>query len=124
MISLTFSSAPPSVNASNAVIMAKRKDGAMAPRRIKTKSFKAWIVEAGQEVMIQRQKPIAGPVLVEIEVRRTNARSDVDNVIKGLLDLLVTHRLISDDRNVSRVSATWLENDAAPPCKVTVVEAA
>jgi Holliday junction resolvase RusA-like endonuclease len=124
MIVLTLSSLPTSTNASNAVIMAKRKDGKIAPRRIKTKSFRAWIVEAGQEIMIQRQKPIEGSVLVDIEVRRTNARSDVDNIIKGLLDLLVEHRLISDDRKVNRVSATWLDNEAAPPCKVTVVPSA
>ncbi len=126
MISLTLSSAPPSLNSSNAIISVfSEKQGKMVPRRIKTKSFKAWIKEAGQEVMIQRQKPIDGPVVVEIEIRRQpdQARADVDNKIKHVVDLLVTHRLISDDSKVNRVTATWLDNQDAPACRVEVRKA-
>jgi Holliday junction resolvase RusA-like endonuclease len=99
--------------------------GAIVPRRVKTKDFKAWLKTAGQEAMIQRQKPISGKVIVSIEARRESDRADADNIIKHLQDLLVKQGLISDDCKVKTVSATWVENDpSAPSCKVTVVEAA
>jgi Holliday junction resolvase RusA-like endonuclease len=75
--------------------------------RVKTKPYQAWLTKAGWELNTQRATKVAGPVVVDITVRRDNDRSDIDNRIKAVLDLLVTMQLIDDDKNVVEVRARW-----------------
>lgn len=76
--------------------------------RAKTKLYKAWIEAAAWELNTQRPQPIKGRVDLEIWVPRNNRR-DLDNHLKALLDLLVGHSLIEDDRKVEALSIQWHE---------------
>lgn len=82
--------------------------------RVKTSAYRGWIKEAGWALQSQRHEEVAGPVKVSIAVRRTSGRADIDNRIKALLDLLVRHRVIGDDRMVEELYIRWsAESDDA-----------
>ena len=72
--------------------------------RVKTPAYEAWIEEAGYALNRQTAyaPPIQGPVYVHISVNKGGA--DLDNLPKAVLDLLVKHRLIDDDRNVVKLT--------------------
>jgi Holliday junction resolvase RusA-like endonuclease len=71
-------------------------------RRIKAPAYRAWLHEAGWRLKTQLPPTSAtyaivmGPVRVRIEAGLAQKR-DLDNAIKGILDLLVRHRVIEDD---------------------------
>jgi Holliday junction resolvase RusA-like endonuclease len=93
--------------------------------RIKSKQYRAWIDMAGWELLGQRQgrKKITGPVSISIVIARPSVRSDIDNRIKPILDLLVTHDIIPDDRHVISVSARWADkSEAVEGAEITIVE--
>lgn len=87
--------------------------------RVKTPVYQAWIQRAG--LMLNQQTAeagcIEGPISLRIVVHK--GRADLANLEKGITDLLVSHRLIGDDRNVVEIymrhSETMGEN-----CRVTV----
>ncbi len=81
--------------------------------RVKTATYKKWLLAAGNELLTQRRAHVGGTVAVTLTVKRRNKRADVDNLIKPVLDLLVTYGLIDDDRNVHRVTAQWGDVDDA-----------
>lgn len=86
--------------------------------RKKTKEYMGWIKAAGWMLNIQRPQPIKGRVNVSIMAPRNNRR-DLDNHVKALLDLLVGHSLIEDDRKIERLDICWHENgpDAIVHCR-------
>jgi Holliday junction resolvase RusA-like endonuclease len=71
-------------------------------RRVKAPAYRAWLREAGWRLKLQIPPTaamcatVAGPVRVRIEAGLARRR-DLDNAIKGILDLLVRHRVIEDD---------------------------
>lgn len=71
--------------------------------RVKTPAYKAWLVEAGLLLKIQRPEPVVGPYQLEIRVPR-KMRGDIDNRLKGASDLLVTYGIIPDDKHAQRIS--------------------
>lgn len=75
--------------------------------RIKSKLYKLWIESAGWEARIQSALRVPGPVLIDITVFRMSKIADIDNRVKAVVDLLVAHDLIDDDKNVSEVRARW-----------------
>ena len=79
---------PPSVNS----LTFNRRGG-----RTKTKRYTDWITEAGWEIHKQKPPKIRGPVQVDIEVENGATRADIDNLIKPLLDVCVSHKLIEND---------------------------
>jgi len=100
---------PPSVNS---IYVNVPKRG-----RVKSGAYVRWIKTAGWELQCQPHPRVPGRVNVLIEIRRPSANSDVDNRIKATLDLLVSHGVIDDDRNVASVRAVWADIDS---CRVTV----
>lgn len=87
--------------------------------RVKTKAYKAWITGAGWHLKAQGPLvPLIGEVTVEIRIGLRGNRGDVDNRVKGVLDLLVRHHIIEDDRKVRKVSAEWADDIGA--CEVTI----
>lgn len=75
--------------------------------RVKTDDYKAWQEAAGWALKAQRPTPIAGPVSISISIYRASKASDLDNRIKAVLDLIVEHSVIDDDRNVQEIFARW-----------------
>jgi Holliday junction resolvase RusA-like endonuclease len=74
---------------------------------VPAKKLLAWKAASGREMLLQKPESISGPVTVDLTVKRPNERSDLDNLIKAALDLLVEHRIIQDDRFVEAVKASW-----------------
>lgn len=89
--------------------------------RARSPAYMSWIIEAGYHIQTARQKPLEGPVCVSLSVPE-NGRRDLDGYWKPVLDLLVKHRLIPDDRNkiVRELHAGWSDSDL---CRVTVTPA-
>jgi Holliday junction resolvase RusA-like endonuclease len=104
---------PPSTNE---LFVTFRQRGGI--ERAKTKTYKAWIEAAGWALNVQRPQPIKGHVSLDISVP-LNRRRDLDNHLKALLDLLVGHSLIEDDRKVDDLRIQWHvgEKEAVVQCK-------
>jgi len=83
---------PPSTNN---LFVNKRTGG-----RARAAAYKAWLIEAGWEVKLQRPPTLHEPlrtclrVLIEAPVGQNR---DLDNVPKGILDVLVKMGVIADD---------------------------
>lgn len=60
---------------------------------------------------------ISGPVKVAIILDK--GRADLDNCLKALLDILVSHRLLHDDRNVNEIHMLHDPNHKGK-CSITV----
>lgn len=76
-------------------------------RVVRSDDYQAWLSEAGWRLRLQDPPLVAGQVLVVMSFERTDIRADVDNRIKPLLDLLVKHSVIEDDRCVLGLAAAW-----------------
>lgn len=64
--------------------------------RAKTTRYKKWIKEAGLVLMSQRPGSIKGNYALQIHIGRGRA-VDLDNTVKCISDLLVTHNVVDDD---------------------------
>jgi Holliday junction resolvase RusA-like endonuclease len=89
--------------------------------RFVSKQYGAWRKQAGWALVEQRVQRVEGPVSVDIVLKDPTRRSDVDNRIKAVLDLLVNYHIIEtdDDKTVRKVSAAW---GGTEPCVVTIQE--
>lgn len=75
--------------------------------RCKTQVYMDWAGHAGWRLKEQRPTKLHGYVVVVISVERGSLRADIDNRIKLLLDLLVEHQVIDDDRFIVGLAAAW-----------------
>lgn len=86
--------------------------GKQPPQRIKTQRYEEWITAAGWDVLAARQKPIKGDVEIEILIGRdinqdgspSRRRMDCSNFVKATEDLMVRHKLITDDSYIVKGS--------------------
>lgn len=71
-------------------------------RRIKSKRYAAWCLEAGYILLMQRPKPIKGPIKITYELQEghDNRRRDAFNFEKGCTDLLVKFGVIEADHDL------------------------
>lgn len=78
-------------------------------RRFKSPAYVAWIQAAGWMLRTQRPGEIKGKYEIEVTIGRgsTRRRSDLDNRMKAISDLLVSHRVIEDDSLAERVTLSW-----------------
>jgi Holliday junction resolvase RusA-like endonuclease len=104
---------PPSVNA-----MFLNSPNLRGKGRIPSPEYKAWKVEASRELLLQAPAAIQGPVRITIDLD-DRRRGDCDNRNKGILDLLVAHRVIEGDSKliVRRVSIGW---ESTTGCRVRI----
>jgi Holliday junction resolvase RusA-like endonuclease len=79
--------------------------------RFKTQRYCDWINEAGAEILRQRPKKLAGPVLLTYEYQEPAGKRkfDLGNREKALTDLLVSHGIIQADDNtiVREIKLKW-----------------
>lgn len=93
--------------------------------RIRSPEYRAWAEEAGWIIGTTKQPKLKGRVQVSIAYRAPDRRKrDIDNLLKPILDLLVTHQIIEADDStcVRKVEAEWVET--GEPCTVTIRSAA
>lgn len=88
-----------------------------------TQRYRDWICEALW--MLQSQKPakhLSGVSVTIGFVAPDKRKRDVDNLLKPVLDLLVTGQVIKDDSNkyVMSVTGKWLPS--GPACVVLVTD--
>lgn len=92
---------PPSVNA----IWRFTKGGKM----YRTSEYMTW--QNGEtwnvSAQLRGQHKFSGPVFVTLAMRRPRANADLDNRIKGCLDLLQSVGAIENDKLVMGVNAFW-----------------
>ena len=100
---------PPSVNA--------LFRNAAGKGRVKTGQYKAWLMEAGLKLKLQRPIPVLGRYTLLIRIPQS-LQGDIDNRIKAVSDLLVTHEVVEDDRYAWRVT---VERAAVQECEVELV---
>ena len=72
--------------------------------RIKSPGYRSWIKEAGWQLRLAHPAKIMRTVAVSVTLGLASQRPDVDNCLKALLDLLVTHEVIEDDAQVVELS--------------------
>lgn len=76
-------------------------------RRIPSREYKAWKLEAAQMLLAQRARCAVGPVAITITLQQ--CRGDLDNRIKACLDCLVENGIIDGDssKTVRKITAQW-----------------
>jgi Holliday junction resolvase RusA-like endonuclease len=90
--------------------------------RYPSPEFKAWTTEAGIELNLQKPRKFEGRVIIDIDLDESR-QGDCDSRTKCVVDLLVKHKVIVDDRKkfVQRVSIGWA---AISGCRVRIAEVA
>jgi hypothetical protein len=70
---------------------------------------------------MRNQKPINGKFgLYAVFVRKDKRKRDLDNLFKGLLDILTEMHVIEDDSLMENITAEWAPNDGHFDCAVIV----
>jgi len=105
---------PPSVNS----LWNPRKGGGWR----RSDKYRQWLTEAGWELVRQKPVKIPGRVGVRIHAIKPDKRvRDLDNLAKAVFDLLVTHKIIEDDKNVDAIQMAWqMPSDNLKGVSVTI----
>lgn len=75
---------------------------------VKTPRYATWFQAAGLELNVQRPGRIEGAFAADILIQRKDKRRrDLDNLTKGLLDLLQAHGVIEDDSLLDDLRLRW-----------------
>ena len=79
--------------------------------RTRSKSYNSWLNAAGWELKIQKVPTFPRKVAIRLSCPR-NKKRDLSNHLKSVEDLLVKHRVISDDKHVEHIEMDWHEGEA------------
>lgn len=67
------------------------------------------------------KKPVKGKFgIYAVFVRKDKRKRDLDNLFKGLLDILTSMKIIEDDSLMENIAAEWAPNDGYFDCAVIV----
>lgn len=79
--------------------------------RVRSPTYRLWQEQAGWFLKEQKPKPVIGPVTIEIAIEN-NARRDIDNFGKPILDALVKFGIIEGDRfkTVKALTLRWSDH--------------
>lgn len=112
-LSLPFT--PPSLN--NLFVNGKKG-------RFKSPEYRTWQTRAVLALRKQGGWHVPGPINIRITFNRGQTRSDLDNLLKPALDLLMAAGRISDDRNVRRIEAEFSTSILGTLIEIRKVDAA
>lgn len=88
--------------------------------RVPTKKYEQWQKLAMGELMVQKARPVFGPVRVSMSfVRPDKRKRDLDNLMKAPLDILVKAGVIQDDSLITEIAIRW-SAPGGQPCSITV----
>lgn len=92
---------PPSVNSLFANVAGRG--------RVRTKRYREWAAASGWDCA--GKGSITGPFTISIILSRYKRRknADLDNLAKAILDLIVEHKIVEDDRLLEKLSLEWGE---------------
>lgn len=80
--------------------------------RVKTERYKTWLNAAGWALKSARPSKVAGAYTLEITLFQSDKRKrDLDNTVKAISDLLVTHQLVEDDSLCTRLVVQRVPSD-------------
>lgn len=85
--------------------------------RVRSENYMKWIRDAGWHLKAQKPGSISGRYSLSI-VLPSKTRGDIDNRIKSISDLIVSHRVVQDDSYAWSVSIR--RDDDASEALVTV----
>jgi crossover junction endodeoxyribonuclease RusA len=88
--------------------------------RVPSARYRQWKTAAGLTLNVQRPEPVKGSAMVIMYVP-WKVRGDIDNRIKPILDLLVTHGVIEDDSKVVSLSISRRLSIPAETVEVNVL---
>lgn len=97
------------------------KDKRGRERRVRSEAYIDWAMHAGHVLRHQKPGRMTGHVIVLVGVDRRSGNADIDNRIKPTLDLLVTEKVIVDDRFVSAVAAAWAPDNDKNEMRVLII---
>jgi crossover junction endodeoxyribonuclease RusA len=86
----------------------------------RSEEYRSWLTQAGWQLKLQHPLAIPGWVTVRIAAAIPARPIDLDNITKGLLDLLVEHRVIEDDRKVAAINSRWDKTIATDQVQLTI----
>jgi len=69
-------------------------------------AYSAWISDAGWRLTIQRPGRVSGNYQLTMRVPE-ESRADIDNLAKGMSDLLQLHGVVRNDKLASRIVLEW-----------------
>jgi crossover junction endodeoxyribonuclease RusA len=69
--------------------------------------YARWVEEAGWVLKAQKPQGLPGLVRVKLRAAIPETARDLDNILKPTLDLLERHEIITNDRAVVGLEATW-----------------
>ena len=77
--------------------------------RFKSGKYVSWIADATRSILDTNPNPFKVEKFgIDLYVSRPNKQSDLDNRIKAIPDLLKICGIIDDDKNLDKISVTWL----------------
>lgn len=88
--------------------------------RFKTKLYSDWILAASHMLNQQRVGTVRGKYYFGMVVeRKDNRRRDIDNLIKGVKDLLVSQGVVDDDSRCEGLERVyWDQTGSIKGCRV------
>ncbi len=95
-------------------------------RMYRSKKYMEWLAEVSLALELESRPEIDYPFNIEIVVGRprrkdgslSSRKSDIDNKVKGVLDVLQHCKVIKDDYLANRVTVMW--SNEIEHCKVTI----
>lgn len=89
--------------------------------RVTSSRYELWKADAGAELLLQKPAHLQGEVSVTVSLcPATKRRHDGDNLMKCVLDLLVSFRVIEGDDNRFVKAGGFVWRNSGPPCLVTI----
>jgi len=90
-------------------------------KTLKSAVYRAWLIEAGQVLFLQKPASVTGQYRLMVIATRPDQRArDIDNLIKPVSDLLAQCGVVSNDSKAQSVFAGWSMESTVPGGQIIV----